>query len=418
MRKLLLFIFVITFSLPSFAEDAQSSDTPDLEQAEQNYELAREKEKAGRIPTAISTMATSQGAIQALSAMSEKRIDEESESDMAAYLGTIKCNYGGGQTVRGGNTDIEIPGGNELLAYYTEYKNTATNLKNTKTALNLPSGLESQTVYDKAETNLYKNASIGRGAGGYTSLARALGDTNSADAAAWAAQKAQSAENIKTGALIAAGGLALGIGTNVALNKIYNARHEKLKQAFKEKEQEFIEHNQDVVTTTLTTAVTTTTATEQQISSAINIVQPQPQELSAILSKIHLKSDAQNGKKVLFGTNSANLTNEGKDVLTQFSIDWLVPILSNYTDAKIGINITGHTDKTGNDTINNELSAKRADSVKTYLEQQLNSYNSRITYTAEGKGSTECTQEGNQPECRRIEITLTDKTEETETTEQ
>lgn len=417
MRKLLLFIFVITFSLPSFAEDAQSSDTPDLEQAEQNYKLAREKEKAGRATSAIATGATSYGAITALGAMSEQRIDAESETDMAAYLGTIKCNYSGGQTVRGGNADIEIPGGNELLAYYTEYKNTATNLKNTKTALNLPSGLESQTVYDKAETNLYKNASIGRGAGGYTSLARALGDTNSADAAAWAAQKAESAENIKTGALIAAGGLALGIGTNVALNKIYNARHEKLKQAFEEKEKEFIQENPEVVVPQLITPDNTITAGRQEKPTFSKIETTEP-TLSNILSKIHLKSDAKDGKKVLFDTNSANLTNEGKNVLTQFSIDWLVPILLTYTDAKIGINITGHTDNTGNDAINNKLSAERANSVKTYLEQQLNTFSSRIIYTAEGKGGAECTQEGNQPECRRIEITLTDETEETKATEQ
>ena len=68
------------------------------------------------------------------------------------------------------------------------------------------------------------------------------------------------------------------------------------------------------------------------------------------------------------------------------------------------INVTGHTDKTGTDEINNPLSQNRADAVKNALTNAgLNENNIK----AYGAGSTACEKTGNQPECRKVEIEFT-----------
>ncbi len=138
---------------------------------------------------------------------------------MRAYIETMKCEYGNGQNVKLGNEEITLPGGNELLDYYTEYKQLADNLKTTKSALGLRSGIESEVLYDRAQSGLYQYASIGKTGGAETSLYRALTDKESADAASWAEQKEKSAKQLKTGALVAGAGVATGIIGNYLVNE-------------------------------------------------------------------------------------------------------------------------------------------------------------------------------------------------------
>lgn len=178
----------------------------------------KENSTANKLIGAAGIGATGIGTSQALSALSEQRADNRAENDMRAYLATIKCDYGTGKTVNGGDTGIELPGGNELTQYVTQYKTLAADLKVRKTALGMSPGIESETIIDAAETGLYDNAATGKTNGAFTSLSRALSDETSADAQAWAQQKANTASKLKTGAIVAGVGAVGSAIANLAVN--------------------------------------------------------------------------------------------------------------------------------------------------------------------------------------------------------
>lgn len=191
------------------------------EEAEAKYKAAAEKEKAGRAHSAIATGLSTAGGYMLGEAIAERIADNDAEEAMNDYLAGMRCSYAGGQNVELGQT-VEIPGGDELFNYYNKYKQIAERLKRTKAALNLPAGIESQVVYDKAETNLYKYTTLGARSGGEISLARALTDPNSEDAAAWAAQKEKTNTNMTIGGGLATSGLATGIIGRIAVNNKYD----------------------------------------------------------------------------------------------------------------------------------------------------------------------------------------------------
>jgi len=191
-----------------------------LTQAQENLKLAKDTEQsfANRMLGGATTAATGLGLMTAASAYSEKQADEAAEQDMSAYLATFRCEYGKGQSSKAGNEEITLPGGNELLGYYSEYKSLADNLKNTKKALGMRPGIEQEVVYDKAESGLYKYASTGITDGAFTSLSRALTDPEGKDAAEWNAQKEKTAKNLKTGLIAAGAGVVGGIAGDMLIN--------------------------------------------------------------------------------------------------------------------------------------------------------------------------------------------------------
>ena len=179
---------------------------------------ANEQSTANKLLGAAGMGSTGIGGMQMASAMAEENADADAEAAMRAYLATFHCNYGTGKNIPGGERDIELPGGNELIGLYSEYVNLANDLKVRKTALDMRPGIESEPILDAATSGLYDDVAIGKTSGAYTSLARALMDPNGADAAAWAAQKAETADKKKTGMItagIGAGGALVG---NMAIN--------------------------------------------------------------------------------------------------------------------------------------------------------------------------------------------------------
>ncbi|MBQ8686593.1 MAG: hypothetical protein IJ517_02425 [Alphaproteobacteria bacterium] len=167
---------------------------------------------------ALGIGATGIGGQMLASALSEQSADTDAETAMRAYLATFHCNYGAGKNIPGGEKNIELPGGNELISLYSEYVNLANDLKVRKNALGLRPGIESEPILDSATSGLYDDVSIGKTSGAYASLARALSDPNSADAAAWAAQKSDTADKLKTGAIVGGGGAVVGGGGNILIN--------------------------------------------------------------------------------------------------------------------------------------------------------------------------------------------------------
>ena len=151
------------------------------------------------------------------SALSEQNADADAERDMAAYLATFRCNWGS-NSVPGGEQNVALAGGNELISLYQEYVALANDLKIRKSALDMAAGIESEAILDGATSGLYDDVSTGVTSGAYASLARALADPSGADAQKWAAQKDQTEKILTTGAITAGTGTVGGVVGNVLIN--------------------------------------------------------------------------------------------------------------------------------------------------------------------------------------------------------
>lgn len=192
----------------------------DYSKLEEDYRKARARELSieNKLLGAAAIGTSAIGLSQTMAAAAEQDADQEAERDMAAYLATFRCDYGHGLNIKGGETNIELPGGNQLLPLKTQYMQLASDLKARKDALGLQPGVESEIVYDSATSGLYDNVSIGKTDGAFTSLARALMDKNSEDAKKWDEQKAKTAKGQKTGGILTATGVVGGAAGNLLIN--------------------------------------------------------------------------------------------------------------------------------------------------------------------------------------------------------
>ena len=184
---------------------------------------ANEQSAANKALGAAGIAGVGLGAMQMASGMAEQNADAAAEEDMRAYLQTFSCRYGNGLSVRGGETNIELPGQPDLLPLYTEYVNLANDIKVRKAALDMQPGIEAESILDSATTGLYDNVGIGKTGGVFASLSRALMDPNGPDAQRWAEQKDEASKKKNTGLQIA--GTAL-VGTAIA-NMAINANAPK-----------------------------------------------------------------------------------------------------------------------------------------------------------------------------------------------
>ena len=204
-------------------EDSQKK----INELQENANAMHEKEQstANKLLGGASIGAMGIGGMQTTSAIAEKRADEEAERDMAAYIATFRCDFGQGRNIQGGETEIALPGASELSPLYTEFMELAADLKIRKEALGLRAGIESEVIIDSATTGLYDDVSLGKTDGAYTSLYRALTDSDSADAAEWAEQKSDTASQLKTGATLLGVGAVASVAGNLLINR--NAPEEK-----------------------------------------------------------------------------------------------------------------------------------------------------------------------------------------------
>lgn len=201
-----------------------------IEEAQKKYDAAKENEQslANRTLGAATMGAMGIGGMMVAQSLAEQNADADAERDMAAYLATFKCDYGAGMNIKGGATNVELPGANELIPLYAEYVALANDLKARKSQLGLKSGIESEKILDSATTGLYDDVSTGISSGTYASLARAMMSPNGADAKKWAEQKEKTAENLKTGAITAGAGAAIGLIGNIISTKVYNNKLDDL----------------------------------------------------------------------------------------------------------------------------------------------------------------------------------------------
>lgn len=193
----------------------------DYEELQKAYEEAKAREQSieNRTLTALTVAATGIGGMQLARGLAEQKADKDAEQDMAAYMATFRCEYGNGKSVKNGMTEIELPGTNdtELMKLRNEYFTLTSGLKETKEALGMKPGIESEVILDKAQMGLYDDESVGITGGAYASLYRAkMG--NETDQATINTEKEKSKARVSDGVTAVAGGTVGGIVGNQLIN--------------------------------------------------------------------------------------------------------------------------------------------------------------------------------------------------------
>lgn len=193
----------------------------DYEELQKAYEEAKTREQSfeNRALTALTVAATGIGGMELAQGLAEQKADKDAERDMEAYMATFRCEYGNGKSVKGGTTEIELPGGNdpEMMKLRNEYFALAQSLKERKEALGIKPGIESEVVLDKAQMGLYDDENTGITNGAYGSLYRAkMG--NETDQAKIQEMKDTSKKRVVGGAIAVGVGVIGGIVENYAIN--------------------------------------------------------------------------------------------------------------------------------------------------------------------------------------------------------
>ena len=189
-------------------------------QHDYNQARAREQSTANKLLSGAAIGAAGIGGMMLASGLAEQAADADAETAMRAYLETFYCKVGdGGKNIKGGTRGAIVPGGNELIKLYSEYVSLANDLKARKTALGMKPGIESEAILDSATSGLYDDISVGKTGGAYASLARALQNPDGEDAKKWSEQKAASASDVKTGAIVGGVGAVGGAVGNLIINK-------------------------------------------------------------------------------------------------------------------------------------------------------------------------------------------------------
>ena len=214
--------------------EEESEYDPEREQriadAQAKYDAAKANEQSlgNRMLGAASMGSMGIGGMMVASSLSEQKADDEAEIDMKAYLATFRCAYGNAKNIKGGEVNIELPGASELIPLYAEYVALANDLKSRKAQLGIKAGIESEKILDSATTGLYDDVGTGVTTGAYASLARALQNPDGEDAKMWNEQKDKTAKNLKTGAITAGVGAAVGVVGNIISKAVTNKKYKSL----------------------------------------------------------------------------------------------------------------------------------------------------------------------------------------------
>ena len=215
--------------------DAKAEAEAAYEEAKEKYNKAKENEQstANKMLGAAGMGATGVGGAMLMSGLAEQNADADAERAMQAYLATFTCKFGN-TSVQGGEKEVVIPGGNELIGLYGEYVALANDLKMRKTALGMKPGIESEPILESATSGLYDDVSTGKTSGAYASLARALMDPNGEDAKKWNEQRDKAQENIKTGGITAASGAGISLVGDITNKAVEKKKAEAAEKKAKE----------------------------------------------------------------------------------------------------------------------------------------------------------------------------------------
>lgn len=213
MKIFLVFISLLSSSL-GMAYASGTSDKTESTHEKLNAAKENQNDWRNKLVNAGASAATGYGARMVATAMAEQSADAKAESDMREWIDTMKCEYGDGQVFNVGTETIYLPGGDEISEYAKEYKYLAEKLKKTKAALGLEPGIESETIYERSDYDLYSYNPAERQSGENASVSRALMGEDTK----WAEQKEESEQDKNWGLGITAIGVFGGAATNIIIN--------------------------------------------------------------------------------------------------------------------------------------------------------------------------------------------------------
>lgn len=300
---------------PTLSEEDQKAKIAELKS---NADAMKEKEQSteNKLLSGASMGAMGIAGMQTLSALSEQRADQQAEQDMTAYLATFRCDFGQGKFIKGGQTNVELPGAGQLSTLYNEYMNLAEDLKTRKESLGLAQGIESEVIIDTSVINLYDD--VGTGINGtFTSLAKALSDSTSADAAEWAEQKEKTSQQIKNGIIT----MVTTAVASTAANKLINdnkpkelskeiiAKYDAKRQQIREDLSSIETESEQDVQTAATTENNKTPALQEEEEEEKEEKEEESQQQDNSILKIYSAS--------LFDSGGIEITENGKSILTE-----------------------------------------------------------------------------------------------------
>ncbi len=193
-----------------------------VQEARDAYNDAKENEQSteNKTMTALTTAATGIGLMEAFQGRAEQTADAAAESDMAAYIETMRCSYGDGKSVKASLEPIELPAGDgeTMTALRSEYMSLARSLKERKESLGMAPGIESEEILDKADMGLYDDENTGITGGSYASLYRAQMMGSEKDQSKIDKDADKSDKRLKIGATVAGVGIVGGVVANSVIN--------------------------------------------------------------------------------------------------------------------------------------------------------------------------------------------------------
>ncbi len=399
-----------------------------------------------------------------MSGAAEQRVDAQSENDMKNYLATFRCTYGGSAIHRGGEVNIELPGGNDLIPLYAEYIELAKSLSERKAALGMRPGIESQIILDKADFGLYDDESLA-GISVFGSLARALMDPNSEEGQKWAQQKSDTKDKTKKAAMATLGTLGASAILNLSINSgdkkkeksdEINAIYEKILAGLNDGLNTLpdsaqpacapnsrgqagncvcnaanavynvnfnncnvcapgeIKSGQSCINPNEPTTNATSNTSDKEKSGTGGLLN-QVTGSDGVLKKIVGGGDKAGATDTaapqvavlpaskLFDVGSSALRSDSANVIENFARSVKAQAAAYEDLLKYCINVAGHTDKTGSDTVNKKLSLERANAVKNVL---VSGGIPADMINVNGVGSKECGVDGSYAPCRKVEMSL------------
>ncbi|MDR1696703.1 MAG: hypothetical protein LBR41_00590 [Rickettsiales bacterium] len=210
MFRACMFLSVLFFApVFVFAADESASSAPDAAKLEQQIKQAAgiidrvnsSGETGKDVMSAASMATTGLGVGQAVAGLAEQKSDAVAARDMAAHTSAFYCNVAGAdKSIAYGAVFDTSPPPMDMAQLESEYIALAQSLKSDKEMLGLAPGIESQEITVADDLYAYGE-----------SPAR----TNIFSTAAERAGSNESADKIKSGAIMAAAGVALGMVSNL-----------------------------------------------------------------------------------------------------------------------------------------------------------------------------------------------------------
>lgn len=168
------------------------------------------------------------------------------------------------------------------------------------------------------------------------------------------------------------------------------------------------------VVTTLVLAATGGVLSASSVSGAQQDVEPRIREYDHRTRSYSVRTESLDGVERQEETSDERTVIFDADVLFEFDSDELTPEARSRLDSLAGdlddlgpreVTISGHTDSEGSDDYNQDLSERRAESVRAALANQLDD---DFSFDANGRGETEPVADNETDESRalnrRVEI--------------